>query len=116
MDYSSLSLLDNEEKSIFEKKMRDKKKNVEYKNSSLLQTNISSIIIKEEEEKEKKMIKKKEIETSLLNNLLHKKFILTKISSNESKKNYFNQLIQIRPPEGEKKEGNVVNEKVTKGQ
>ena len=46
------------------------------------------------------MIKKKEIETSLLNNLLHKKFILTKISSNESKKNYFNQLIQIRPPEG----------------
>ncbi len=100
VDYSSLSLLDNEEKSIFEKKMRDKKKNVQYKNSSLLQTNISSIIIKEEEEKEKKMIKKKEIETSLLNNLLHKKFILTKISPNESKKNYFNQLIQIRPPEG----------------
>ena len=100
VDYSSLSLLDNEEKSIFEKKMRDKKKNVEYKNSSLLQTNISSIIIKEEEEEEKKMIKKKEVETSLLNNLLHKKFILTKISSNESKKNYFNQLIQIRPPEG----------------
>lgn len=36
----------------------------------------------------------------ILNNFLHEKYILHTNSSEESKKNYFNQLIQIRPPEG----------------
>ena len=36
----------------------------------------------------------------ILNNFLHEKYILSKFSPDTSKKNYFNQLIQIRPPEG----------------
>ena len=40
------------------------------------------------------------IDITLLNNFLHDKYILNKNSSDTTKKNYFNQLIQIRPPEG----------------
>ena len=40
------------------------------------------------------------IDVTLLNNFLHDKYILNKNSSDTTKKNYFNQLIQIRPPEG----------------
>ena len=43
---------------------------------------------------------KQEIDTTLLNNFLHEKYILNKNSNDATKKNYFNQLIQIRPPEG----------------
>ena len=35
-----------------------------------------------------------------MNKFLHDKYILTRNSSDTTKKNYFNQLIQIRPPEG----------------
>ena len=40
------------------------------------------------------------IDITLLNKFLHDKYILNRNSSNTTKKNYFNQLIQIRPPEG----------------
>ena len=40
------------------------------------------------------------IDITLLNNFLHDKYILNRNSSDTTKKNYFNQLIQIRPPEG----------------
>ena len=40
------------------------------------------------------------IDITLLNNFLHDKYILSRNSSDTTKKNYFNQLIQIRPPEG----------------
>ena len=40
------------------------------------------------------------IDITLLNNFLHDKYILNRNSSDTAKKNYFNQLIQIRPPEG----------------
>ena len=40
------------------------------------------------------------IDITLLNNFLHDKYILNRNSSETTKKNYFNQLIQIRPPEG----------------
>lgn len=40
------------------------------------------------------------IDITLLNKFLHDKYILNKNSSDTTKKNYFNQLIQIRPPEG----------------
>ena len=90
VDYSSLSLMDDSIRKKLEKERKEKKLlNESYKNSELLQTNLSSYIKSDEE-----------IDTILLNKLLHKKFIITKISPDESKKNYFNQLIQIRPPEG----------------
>ncbi len=90
VDYSSLSLMDDSIRKKLEKERLEKKLLKEsYKNSELLQTNLSSYIKSNEE-----------CDTTLLNKLLHKKFIITKISSDESKKNYFNQLIQIRPPEG----------------
>ena len=90
VDYSSLSLMDDSIRKKLEKERKEKKLlNESYKNSELLQTNLSSCIKSDEE-----------FDTTLLNKLLHKKFIITKISSDESKKNYFNQLIQIRPPEG----------------
>ena len=40
------------------------------------------------------------IDITLLNNFLHDKYILNRNGSETTKKNYFNQLIQIRPPEG----------------
>ena len=40
------------------------------------------------------------IDITLLNKFLHDKYILSKNSLDTTKKNYFNQLIQIRPPEG----------------
>ena len=90
VDYSSLSLMDDSIRKKLEKERKEKKRlNESYKNSELLQTNLSSCIKSDEE-----------FDTTLLNKLLHKKFIITKISPEESKKNYFNQLIQIRPPEG----------------
>ena len=39
-------------------------------------------------------------DVKILNKYLHEKYILNKGSSDLSKKNYFNQLIQIRTPEG----------------
>lgn len=39
-------------------------------------------------------------DVSILNNFLHEKFIPNKYSTPNTKNNYFNQLIQIRPPEG----------------
>ena len=90
VDYSSLSLINENDRN--KNILANKEKLLltkSFKNSDILQTNLSS-----------NLKSNNEIDTSLLNQLLHKKFILTKISSNESKKNYFNQLIQIRPPEG----------------
>ena len=90
VDYSSLSLINENDRN--KNILANKEKLLltkSFKNSDILQINLSS-----------NLKSNNEIDTSLLNQLLHKKFILTKISSNESKKNYFNQLIQIRPPEG----------------
>ena len=42
----------------------------------------------------------KKVDIELLNTFLHDKYILSKNSPETTKKNYFNQLIQIRPPEG----------------
>ena len=42
----------------------------------------------------------KKVGIDLLNTFLHDKYILNKNSPETTKKNYFNQLIQIRPPEG----------------
>ena len=42
----------------------------------------------------------KKVDIDLLNIFLHDKYILNKNSPETTKKNYFNQLIQIRPPEG----------------
>ena len=42
----------------------------------------------------------KKADIDLLNTFLHDKYILNKNSPETTKKNYFNQLIQIRPPEG----------------
>ena len=42
----------------------------------------------------------KKIDITLLNNFLYDKYILSRNSSDTIKKNFFNQLIQIRPPEG----------------
>jgi hypothetical protein len=40
----------------------------------------------------------KKVDIDLLNTFLHDKYILNKNSPETTKKNYFNQLIQIRPP------------------
>ena len=65
---------------------------------------ISKKTIKKNEELQKNLNVtlglKEEIDTTLLNNFLHDKYILNKNSNDATKKNYFNQLIQIRPPEG----------------
>ena len=60
-----------------------------FKNTEILQKNFD-IYFK----------KKKNVDISLLNTFLHDKYILNKNSPDTTKKNYFNQLIQIRPPEG----------------
>jgi tetratricopeptide (TPR) repeat protein len=60
-----------------------------YKNEEILQNNFNTIFKNGPK-----------IDTTLLNNFLHDKYILNRNSSDTTKKNYFNQLIQIRPPEG----------------
>ena len=61
----------------------------EFKNSEILQKSFDVYFKKE-----------KTIDINLLNIFLHDKYILNKNSPDTTKKNYFNQLIQIRPPEG----------------
>ena len=60
-----------------------------FKNTEILQKNFD-IYFKTE----------KKVDIDLLNTFLHEKYILNKSSPETTKKNYFNQLIQIRPPEG----------------
>ena len=60
-----------------------------FKNTETLQKNFDIYFQKE-----------KSVDVTLLNNFLHDKYILNKNSPETTKKNYFNQLIQIRPPEG----------------
>ena len=60
-----------------------------FKNTEILQKNFDIYFKKE-----------KKVDISLLNTFLHDKYILNKNSPDTTKKNYFNQLIQIRPPEG----------------
>ena len=60
-----------------------------FKNTEILQKNFDIYFKKE-----------KNVDISLLNTFLHDKYILNKNSPDTTKKNYFNQLIQIRPPEG----------------
>ena len=73
-----------------EKKMKSSEK--KFKNIEILQKNFN-VFFKKEEKGEK-------IDITLLNKFLHDKYILNRNSSDTTKKNYFNQLIQIRPPEG----------------
>ena len=61
-----------------------------YKNADILQQNFDRYFQTE----------KKVVDIELLNTFLHDKYILNKNSPETTKKNYFNQLIQIRPPEG----------------
>ena len=61
-----------------------------YKNADILQQNFDRYFQTE----------KKVVDIELLNIFLHDKYILNKNSPETTKKNYFNQLIQIRPPEG----------------
>ena len=89
VDTSSLSLIkENEEL----KKKQSNKLTISYKNDESFQNSISLYF--------KNSFIEKENDISLLNKYLHDKFILNKNSSNDSKKSYFNQLIQIRPPKG----------------
>ena len=60
-----------------------------YKNAEILQKSFDGYFKNE-----------KKIDINLLNIFLHDKYILNKNSPETTKKNYFNQLIQIRPPEG----------------
>ena len=62
---------------------------VKFKNTEILQKNFDIYFKKE-----------KTMDITLLNYFLHDKYILSKNSPETTKKNYFNQLIQIRPPEG----------------
>ena len=62
---------------------------ISYKNTEILQKSFDVYFQKE-----------KTIDITLLNIFLHDKYILNKNSPETTKKNYFNQLIQIRPPEG----------------
>ena len=62
---------------------------ISYKNTEILQKSFDVYFQKE-----------KKIDITLLNIFLHDKYILNKNSPETTKKNYFNQLIQIRPPEG----------------
>jgi len=73
------------------KKVEKKSKTSEkkFKNIEILQKNFNIFFKKEQN-----------IDITLLNKFLHDKYILTRNSSDTTKKNYFNQLIQIRPPEG----------------
>ena len=73
------------------KKVEKKAKTSEkkFKNIEILQKNFNIFFKKEQN-----------IDITLLNKFLHDKYILSRNSSDTTKKNYFNQLIQIRPPEG----------------
>ena len=70
-------------------KKQVKKIEKKFKNAEILQKNFN-IFFKNDQN----------IDITLLNNFLHDKYILNRNSSETTKKNYFNQLIQIRPPEG----------------
>ena len=59
-----------------------------FKNENIMNLNLS------------RFIQNNKNDVSILNNYLHQKFILNKGSSELSKRNYFNQPIQIRTPEG----------------
>ena len=72
-----------------DEKLKEKSlKKKTFKNEEILEENIS------------KSLENKNVDIHILNNFLHEKYILSKFSPDTSKKNYFNQLIQIRPPEG----------------
>ena len=77
------------QKSGMEMKKIEKNLDKKFKNIDILQKNFNECLKKE-----------KIIDITLLNNFLHDKYILNRNSSETTKKNYFNQLIQIRPPEG----------------
>ena len=72
-----------------ELKKQVKKIEKKFKNAEILQKNFN-IFFKNEQN----------FDITLLNNFLHDKYILNRNSSETTKKNYFDQLIQIRPPEG----------------
>ena len=63
-----------------------------FKNTDSLQQNFEKYF--------KNIDAEKIVDITLLNEFLHEKYILNKNSADTTKKNYFNQLIQIRPPEG----------------
>ena len=77
------------QKTGMEMKKIEKNLDKKFKNIDILQKNFNECLKKE-----------KIIDITLLNNFLHDKYILNRNSSETTKKNYFNQLIQIRPPEG----------------
>ena len=77
------------QKTGMDTKKVEKKTEKKFKNIEILEENFK-IFYKSE----------KKIDITLLNNFLHDKYILNRNSSDTTKKNYFNQLIQIRPPEG----------------
>ena len=60
-----------------------------FRNTQMLQSKMNDFLKSE-----------KITDVTLLNNFLHEKYIINKNSKETAKKNYFNQLIQIRPPEG----------------
>ena len=90
VDTSSLSLINEKDEN---KKLKEQNiLSQSYKNNELLQSNLSLYF--------NNISIEKEIDTSLLNKYLYDKFILNQNSSNDAKKSYFNQLIQIKPPKG----------------
>ena len=80
---------EKEEKSIEEKPEKKDEPATEFKNQEILHKNINAFLKSDDE-----------IDVTKLNNFLHEKYIINKSSPESAKKNYFNQLIQIRPPEG----------------
>lgn len=68
---------------------KESKQIKKYPNEDIMKTNIVSFLKTDSFN-----------DIGILNNFLHQKYILSKSSNDLSKKNYFNQLIQIRPPEG----------------
>ena len=90
VDTSSLSLINEKDEN---KKLKEQNNlSQSYKNNELLKSNLSLYF--------NNISIEKEIDTSLLNKYLYDKFILNQNSSNDAKKSYFNQLIQIKPPKG----------------
>ena len=87
-----LEQIDEEKKESISKTKKTKitkKVEIGFKNEEILQKNFSLFFQTEEN-----------IDITLLNKFLHEKYILNKNSTDDTKKNFFNQLIQIRPPEG----------------
>ena len=68
---------------------KESKQIKKYPNEDIMKTNIVSFLKTDSFN-----------DIGILHNFLHQKYILSKSSNDLSKKNYFNQLIQIRPPEG----------------